>query len=91
MKKWTQIKKRLLSNPDVKSEYDKIGPDYELAKALIEARLAKKITQEELAQKSGVKQAYIARLESGHANPTIESINKVAGALDKRIKLVGAS
>lgn len=90
MKDWKNLENELLQNPAVKAEADKLEPEYQLARQLIKARLAKKMTQSELAEKAGVKQAYIARLESGTANPTVASLNQVADALGKRLKLVGA-
>jgi transcriptional regulator with XRE-family HTH domain len=39
------------------------------------------ITQQELAKKAGVSQAYIARLESGEANPTLERIGSLLAVL----------
>jgi len=90
MKNWKELEQELLQNPVIKTEVDKLEPEYELARQLIKARLAKKLTQSELAEKAGVKQAYIARLESGTANPTVGSLNQIADALGKRLKLVGA-
>jgi len=91
MKNWKNLEKELLKNPKVKAEVEKLEPEYQLARQLIKARLAKKLTQDELAKKVGVKQEYIARLESGQANPTLETINKVGRALDKKLKLVGSN
>jgi len=91
MKNWNELKKELLKNPAVKLEYERLEPEYQLARQLIKARLAKKLTQSELAIKAGVKQEYVARLESGTANPTVESLNKVASVLDKHLKLVGSN
>ena len=56
---------------------------YDLASALVEARERAKLSQEELAQLFGVSQAYIAKLESGNANPTIGHV----GALLATIRL----
>ncbi len=89
MRKWEELREELLQDPNVKAEFDRLEPEYQMARQLIKARLAKNLTQAELADKIGVKQAYIARLESGTANPTVESLAKVASALDKRLKLVG--
>lgn len=91
MQEWEEVKKELLRDPEVKREYEKLRPQYELTRQLIKARLANKLTQEQLAKKIGVKQEYIARLESGSANPTIDTINRVAQALNKRVKLVGTA
>ena len=89
MKNWNDVKKKLLQDTAVKKDYQKLEPEYRLAQTLLKARLNKKLTQAELAKRAGVKQEYIARLESGTANPTFESINKVAHALGKELKLVG--
>src|SRR5690242_4756549 len=88
---WKKLEQELLKKPAVKAEYDALESEYQLARQLIKFRLDKKLTQAELAEKAGLKQEYVARLESGTANPTVASLNKVAGVLGKRLKLVGAS
>lgn len=44
-------------------------------------RLAKGLTQEQLADRSGFTQYYISSLELGRRNPTIVSIHELAQAL----------
>lgn len=51
------------------------------ALTLANARAKSGLTQEELAHKVGVSQAYIARLEGGEANPTLERIGSLLAAL----------
>ncbi len=89
MTTWKEHKKELLKNPKFKSAYDELEPEYRLANELIRARLGKKMTQTELAEKAGVSRVVVARLESGTTNPTIETVNRVAGVLGKELKLVG--
>lgn len=91
MKNWNKFKQELLKNPAVKQDYKKLEPEYRLARDILRARLNRKLTQTELAKKAGVSQVIIARLESGNSNPTIETVNRVAGALGKELKLVGSS
>ena len=45
-------------------------------------RLAKALTQEQFAEKSGFSQQYISDLERGRRNPTIVSLYELAIALD---------
>lgn len=90
MQSWKDLKQELLKDPAIRAEVERLEPEYQLARQLIRARLDQQLTQAELAQKAGVKQAYIARLESGDANPTFESLNRIANVLNKRVKLVGA-
>jgi transcriptional regulator with XRE-family HTH domain len=49
--------------------------------ALLHARQKAKLTQKELSDKLGVRQPYIAQLESGEANPTLGAAGKMLAAL----------
>ena len=42
------------------------------------------MTQGDLAQRAGVSQQQIAKLESGHANPSLETLDKIAAAIGMR-------
>jgi DNA-binding XRE family transcriptional regulator len=88
-KSYKDYKKEALKDPELKAEYDALEPEFKMALSMIDARVAKKLTQEELAKKAGVTQNTIARLESGTTNPTIGTISRVARALGKELKLVG--
>ena len=59
---WSEFKKELLSNPVVKNEYDALEDEFALIEALISARVSKKMTQKELAEKIGKEREYIARI-----------------------------
>jgi DNA-binding XRE family transcriptional regulator len=91
MAHWKDIKREMLKNPEVKRAYDELEPEYRLASSLIQARIDQKMTQAELAKKSGVSQVMIARLESGATNPTVGTVERVARVLGKELKLVGSS
>lgn len=82
---WEDFKKELLSDPEVKKEYDRLQPEFEIISQLIELRAKKKLTQKALAKKLGTKQSAIARLESGRGNPTLEFLQKTAKALNKKL------
>ncbi len=51
------------------------------ALTLAKARVDLGLTQKELATKAGVSQAYIAKLEGGEANPTLERIGSLLAVL----------
>lgn len=46
------------------------------------------VTQEHLAELSGVGLRTLKALESGHSNPTFETLNKLADVLGMELKLV---
>lgn len=77
--------KKVLKDPKIKAEYDKLEPQFAPIEAILEARVKKGITQAQLASKVGTKQSAIARLESGNANPSIGFLQKLAEALGKKL------
>lgn len=87
MKSWKVLKKELLKNKKVASEYKRLEPRYQLISQLIEARMKKGLTQEELAKKIGTKQSAIARVESGNANPSINFLQEMAKAIGSRLTI----
>ena len=59
----------------------------ELIKTLKERREALKVTQDYLAELSGVGLRTLKGIESGKGNPTIETLNKLAEVLGLELKL----
>jgi predicted transcriptional regulator len=87
MRDWDDFKKELLSDPEVKKEYDALELEYSIIAQVIQKRLDKGLTQKQLAQKAGTKQSAISRLESGNANPSIAFLRKIATALGSDLKV----
>ena len=84
---WREHKKQLVKDPEFRKEYEALEPEYKLAAALIRLRLAKGLTQEELARLLNTKQESIARLESGTSLPSLSMVKKVANALDAELEI----
>lgn len=82
---WKDYKKELLKNPQFKKEYDALAPEFELAKSIIAYRIAKGLTQKQLAAKTKTKQSSISRLESASAKPSLVFVEKIAKALDAKL------
>ncbi len=83
---YREHRKQLLENPKVREEYEKLLPEYELAKSVIEARLKRKMTQVDVAKKAGMPQSTISRIEGlTHGLPKLSSLRKIADALDARL------
>ncbi len=91
MTNWKSHKQKLLKNPKFKQAYEALEPEYRLANDLINARIHKRMTQTEVAQKAGVSRTVVARLESGTTNPTLGTVSRVANTLGKELKLVGTT
>lgn len=74
-----------LKNPSFAKKWQESEAEYTLVKALIEARSAMGMTQQQLARLSEIDQAVLSRIESGKANPSIKTLQRVAKGLNKKL------
>lgn len=86
-KNYSEYKKKALEDPQVKAEYDALQPEYDIIRALIQARNSLHITQTELAARTGITQADISRIENGTRNPSLNMIKKLARGLGMELRL----
>ncbi len=76
-----------LENPEFKAAYEEMRPEYEAISAIIEARIETGMTQKELAEKTGIRQSNISRIESGACSPTVDTLSRIAAGLGKTLKI----
>ena len=71
-----------IKNSDFKAEYDRELLINAIAKMIVDLRHSAKLTQQQLAKKTGTSQAVIARLESGNDEriPSIDLLSRIASA-----------
>ncbi len=87
MRNYEQLKTKLLKDKEIKQAYENLGPEFALIEMIIKRRIKDGLTQEELAKRIGTKQSAISRLESGMYNPTISFLQKIADALDAKLRI----
>jgi DNA-binding XRE family transcriptional regulator len=75
--------KERLGDPEFVAEVQALEPGYQIARL----RLARGLTQAQLAEMVGTKQPSIARLEKGETSPDLAFLKKLAGALGARIEV----
>ena len=80
-------KKAFAADPELYNEYKSLEPEYAIIRQIIQARSEQKITQKELADKIGIKQSNISRLESGNYNPSLDFLKKIADGLGKTLHI----
>lgn len=87
--KFDTLKRKLLSNPQVKKAYDGMASEFAIAKELIAARQRAGLSQAQVAERMGTSQSAVARMESGQL-PSIKSLLRYAKATGAKpvIKLV---
>ena len=76
-----------LKNPRFREEWDRLEPEFQIIRALLEGRSERQITQKELSYKTGIAQGDISKLENGTANPSIRTLQRLAHALGKVLKI----
>ena len=74
-------------DPEYRAAYDELGPEFELARALIEARANAGLTQAQLAERMHTTQSVVARLESGRAHPSTRTLERFAQATGARLRI----
>ena len=74
--------------PEAVAELEAFRLHFSLARQLAAQRRAQHLTQTQLAERSGIDQAEISRIERGQANPTTATLGALTGALGLDIRLV---
>ena len=72
---------RNLRDPEFAKRFGAARAKSNFAITLAEVRRQSNLTQQQLAARLGVSQAYIAKLEGGEANPTLERIGSLLAVL----------
>lgn len=76
-----------LQNPKFKKEWDENELEYQLMVMILKARNEQNLTQSELAERTGICQSNISRIEKGQALPSISTLCKIARGLGKRLQI----
>ena len=58
-----QFKNKQMTDHDFAEEYQALQPELDVIKAIIEARTSQNLTQKQLAERTGINQADISKLE----------------------------
>lgn len=81
------IQARAKKDAEFKKAYDELRPERDLQIAIITARMECGFTQQQLAQKTGIPQSDISRIENGTYNPSVRTLQRLATGLNRRIKI----
>lgn len=81
------FKAKLLEDPEVRTHYEELKPEFDLAKKLICLRHGLGLSQREMALKAGIKQPQLARIETGKQSPRLDTIAAIASSVGYSIEL----
>ena len=74
---------QMAKDPEYAAAYRALQPEYDIIDALITARAEGNLTQRELAERCGMRQSALARIESGNANPTLKTLKQLAEGMER--------
>lgn len=88
MKTLNQYLNEQLQDPEFKKEWANIQPEMDVIRAIVDARTSQNMTQKELAERTGIHQADICKIENGTRNPSLKLLKKLAAGVDMELRLV---
>lgn len=76
-----------LKDPEIRTEYDALEPEFSLMQAMIDARKSSGLTQKQLSERTGIAQSDISKLESGNGNPSLRTLERLAKGMGMRVQI----
>ncbi|MCR2051113.1 helix-turn-helix transcriptional regulator [Acetatifactor muris] len=76
-----------LQDPEFRKEWEDIQPEMDVIRAMMEARISQNLTQKELAERTGIDQADISKLENGTRNPSLKLLKRLADGMGMTLKI----
>ena len=87
MKKFDQFLAEQLEDEEIRKEYENMQPEFDVIRAIVEARTSMNLTQQQLAEKTGINQSDISKLENGTRNPSVNLLKRLADGMDMMLKI----
>lgn len=87
MSEFQEFLKEQLQDDAFKKEWEDIQPEMDVIRAMVDARISQNLTQKELAERTGINQADISKLENGTRNPSLKLLKRLADGMGMTLKL----
>lgn len=84
---WDDFKKELEAQPGFKEALKETELEFQVARAIIEARIKKGMTQEDLAKAMNTKQSVISRVENAKTVPSLSFLKRLAQVLNASLQV----
>ena len=87
MKTLNDMLSEQMKNSEFRKEYERIQPEMDVIRAIIDARTSQNLTQKELAKRTGIHQSDISKLENGTRNPSVSLLRRLAEGMGMTLKI----
>lgn len=81
MADFDELLEEQLRDPEFRAEWDALQPTMAFVQAMIDARRTTGLTQKQLAEKTGIAQSDISKLETGGGNPSLKTLQRLAAGM----------
>ena len=78
---------RSLQDEEFAREWEEQSAERDVMRQIVEARMEEGLTQQELAERCGMKASNLCRLENGNGNPSVATLEKIARGLGRRLEI----
>lgn len=87
MKTLNNMLSEQLKDEEFRKEYEAIQPEMAVIRAIVDARTSQNLTQKELAERTGINQADISKLENGTRNPSVNLLKRLADGMGMALRI----
>lgn len=87
MKTFNDMLEKQLEDDEFRKEYEAIQPEMDVIIAIVDARASQNLTQKELAERTGINQADISKIENGTRNPSLNLLKRLADGMGMTLKI----
>lgn len=87
MKNFDEFFENQIQDEEFRKEYESMQPEFDVIKAMVAARTSQNLTQKELAERTGIHQADISKLENGTRNPSLNLLKRLADGMEMVLKI----
>lgn len=87
MRSFNDMLEKQLKDEEFRKEYEAIQPEMDVIRAIVDARASQNLTQKELAERTGINQADISKIENGTRNPSLNLLKRLADGMGMVLKI----
>ncbi len=87
MRTFNDMLDKQMQDGEFRKEYEAIQPEMDVIRAIVDARNSQNLTQKELAERTGINQADISKIENGTRNPSLNLLKRLADGMGMALKI----
>lgn len=87
MRTFNDMLDKQMQDDEFRKEYEAIQPEMDVIRAIVDARNSQNLTQKELAERTGINQADISKIENVTRNPSLNLLKRLADGMGMALKI----